>query len=117
MATVRTNPPSSAASSKSRRPPASTPEGRENQIASLAYDEVERQIRSGEASSQVLTHFLKVGSTRERLEQERLMKEVELMARKAESMESAKRVEELYEEAISAMRNYGGHEPEKSFDD
>jgi hypothetical protein len=96
---------------KPRRPPATTPEARENQIASLAYDEVERQIRAGEASSQVLTHFLKVGSTLERLQQQRLIKEVELMEKKAEAMDSAKRVEELYDNAIAAMRSYGGQDP------
>lgn len=96
---------------RSRRPPATTREGRESQIASLAYDLAEKQIREGTASSQTISHFLKLGSTREKLEQERLMREVNLMEKKAESMASAQRMEELYEEAIAAMRAYGGHEP------
>lgn len=116
MASTRKN-PDRPVTPKSRRPPATSPEARENQLALLAYDEVERQIREGTASSQVLTHFLKVGSTRERLEQERLLREVDLMEKKAESMESAKRMEALYEEAITAMRAYGGQATENRHDD
>jgi hypothetical protein len=93
---------------QSRRPPAKSPEARENQLISLAYDEVERKILNHEASSQEITHFLKLGSTRERLEQERLMREVELLEKKSEAMESAKRIEELYDTAIQAMRAYSG---------
>lgn len=107
MASTRKNPETP---STPRRPPAMTPEARENQLVSLAYDAAERQIREGTASSQVISHFLKLGSTRERLEQERLMREVELLEKKAESMASAKRVEELYEGAIAAMRSYGGQD-------
>lgn len=99
------------ATRKTRRPAAMTPEARENQLISLAYDAVEKKIRSGEATSQELTHFLKLGSTRERLEQERLMREVNLMEKKADMMDSAKRIEELYEGAIEAMRSYGGQDP------
>jgi hypothetical protein len=95
---------------KTRRPPATTPEARENQMINLAIEAAEKQIRSGTASSQVLTHYLKLGTTREKLEQQRLMREVDLLAKKAETMESAKRVEELYEAAIGAMRSYAGHE-------
>ena len=95
-----------------RRAPATTPEGRERQIIALAVDEAERQIRAGEASSQVLTHYLKLGSTREKIEQEKLVMEVNLLTKKAESMDSARRMEELYDEAIKAMRSYGGNQHE-----
>lgn len=94
---------------QSRRTPARTPEGRENQLADLAYDLAEEQIRSGTASSQVVTHFLKAGSMRERLEQERMRHEVELMQVKKEQLEGQKRVEELYVSALEAMRSYSGH--------
>lgn len=93
---------------RKRRPPAMTPAARENQLIALAYDAVEKKIRSGNASSQELTHFLKLGSTREQLEQERLMREVDLLVKKAEGMESASRIEALYEDAIAAMRDYDG---------
>lgn len=94
-----------------RRPPATTPEGRENQLVALAYDAAEQQLRDGTASSQVITHFLKYGSERERLERERLSHENALLVAKAEAMASAKRVEELYETALNAMRSYAGQEP------
>lgn len=91
-----------------RRRPATTPEGRENELVSLAIDLAEQQIREGTASSQVITHFLKLGSTREQLEQQRLEHENELTRVKIEALESQKRVEELYSEALQAMRSYSG---------
>lgn len=99
-----------------RRPPAMTPEARENQIINKALNLIERQIEDGSASSQLLSHYAKLGSTRERLEQERLLREVDLLERKAQAMDSAKRIEELYDEAIAAMRSYGG-QPEQRHDD
>ncbi len=78
------------------------------QLADAAYDLAEEQIRTGTASSQVITHFLKMGSSRERLEQERMRHEVELMEAKKEQLEGQKRVEELYGNALEAMRGYQG---------
>lgn len=98
-------------SAPKRRRPASTPEARENQLIALAADLAERQMRDGTASSQIITHYLKLGSTREQLEQERLRMENELAQAKIEAMASAVRIEELYSKAISAMRNYAGEEP------
>lgn len=91
---------------ESRRRPATTSEDRENQIAADAYDLAEKQIRQGTASSQVITHFLKLGSTREELEQERLRNENQLTVAKIKAMEAAERMEELYAQAIEAMQNY-----------
>jgi hypothetical protein len=102
---------------KTPRRPATTPEGREHQLVSQAVDLAEQQIRSGTASSQVITHFLKLGSTRERLEQERLEHENELTRVKIDALESQKRVEELYMEALTAMRSYAGELPPPDFDD
>jgi len=96
---------------QTRRKPATTPEHRENQLVSKAVDLAERQIVAGTASSQVITHFLKLGSTRERLEQQRLEHENELTRVKIEAIESQKRVEELYAEALTAMRSYAGALP------
>ena len=96
---------------ETRRKPATTPEGRENEMISLATDLAEKQIREGTASSQVISHFLKLGSTRERLEQERLEHENQLTQVKIEQIESQKRVEELYMEALTAMRTYSGDLP------
>jgi hypothetical protein len=88
--------------------PATSPEQREMQLADAAYDLAEEQIRGGTASSQVITHFLKVGSSRERLEQERMQHEVELMEVKKEQLTQQARIEELYVGAIEAMRGYSG---------
>lgn len=94
----------------SRKPgrPATTPEGRENQLISLAVDLAEKQLTDGSASSQVITHFLKLASTREALEQERLQRENLLLSAKVDQLASAKRIEELYEKALGAMRQYAG---------
>lgn len=93
---------------RTRQHPGVTEESRENQLVSLAIDLAEKQLAEGTASSQVITHYLKLGSTRERLEQERLQRENELLTSKVDMMASAKRVEELYAEALDAMRSYAG---------
>jgi hypothetical protein len=95
-----------------RRPhrPATTSEGRENQLITLASDLAERQLVEGTASSQVITHFLKLASTREQLEQERLQRENLLLSAKVDQIASARRIEELYEVALNAMRQYSGRD-------
>jgi RecB family exonuclease len=103
--------PKSTSDSGKSHSRARTPEAREQQIASQAYDLAEKQIGNGSASSQVITHFLKMGSTREQLEQERMRHEIELMEVKKEHMESLARTEELFTEAIKAMKTYSGSEP------
>ncbi len=91
-----------------QRPPATTPEARENQLISLAIDLAEKQLFKGTASSQVITHYLKLGSTKEKLEKEILEKKKELMDAQTEAIHSGKRVEELYSNALKAMRTYSG---------
>lgn len=90
--------------------PALTPETRENQMIALAMDLVEKRLIEGTASSQETTHFLKLASSKERLEKEILEKQKELIAAKTESLKSAKHIEELYTEAIKAMNSYKGNE-------
>jgi hypothetical protein len=94
-----------------RRSRARTLEGREQELTNHAYDLAERQILDGTASSQVVTHFLKMGSTRELVEQERLRGQIEVDRVKAEQLESQKRIETMYVEALEAMRSYSGQEP------
>jgi hypothetical protein len=94
---------------KPRRPPSKTPEGRENELIAKAVDLAQEQIETGRASAQVITHFLKLGTTREKLEQERLKGENELLKAKVEALASATQTEELYREALKAMRRYQGH--------
>lgn len=100
-----------------RRRPATTPEARENQMVALAVDLAERQLIEGTASAQVISHFLKLGSSREKLEQERLAHENELTKAKIENLAAAGRIEALYADAISAMRQYSGSEPQATDDD
>lgn len=99
-----------AGSNKTMRP-ALTPEARDNQLIFLATDLAERQLREGTASSQVITHYLKLGATREKeqLEIERLREENKLLKAKTEALQSQKSSEELYANAIKAMRQYSGH--------
>ena len=89
--------------------PALTPEARENQMISLAIDLVEKRLIEGTASSQETTHFLKMATSKARLEKKKLEEEVKLIEAKTEAIQSAKRIEELYANAINAMRRYGGH--------
>jgi hypothetical protein len=97
--------------SKPRRP-ATTIGGRENQLVGMAVDLAEKQLREGTAAAQVITHYLKLGSTRELLEQQRLANENQLLQAKVEALASSKRVEELYQNALDAMRRYSGQDPE-----
>lgn len=96
---------------KVKRRSALTPEGRENQLISLAIDNAEKQLLEGTASSQVIVHFLKLASTNNQLEKEKLQRENELLKAKADAIESEKRTEELYSEAIEAMKRYSGSGP------
>ena len=89
--------------------PAVSPEAHENQMISLAFDLAAKQLQEGTASSQVITHFLKLGTTKANLEREKLENENLLLKAKTESLQSAQRIEELYENAIKAMREYSGY--------
>lgn len=97
--------------------PATTPEARENQLIALAVDLAEKQLIEGTASSQVITHYLKLGSTKERIEREILEKQKALIEAKTENLQSAKRIEELYTNAINAMKNYSGQNNSSEEDD
>lgn len=102
---------------KKLRAPAKTFEARENQLIALAVDLAERQLSEGTASSQVITHYLKLGSTMERLEKQKLVTENELLKAKTESLKSQKKVEELYINALNAMRSYSGQQDESELSD
>lgn len=102
---------------KKRRAPGKTFEARENQLIALAVDLAEKQLSEGTASSQVITHYLKLGSTIERLEKQKLSSENELLKAKTDSLKSAKKVEELYLNALNAMRSYSGQQDEGDVND
>lgn len=95
---------------KSKRPPGTTPEAVENRLVSLAAERAEQQLRDGTASAQVITHFLKLGSTRERLEQAKLAAENELLEEKRKHLQSIENVEQMYKDALGAMSTYQGRD-------
>ena len=101
-------PKKSVSVDKVSMPKASTPEARESQLIALAVDLAEQQLINGTASSQVITHYLKLGTQKERIEREILEKQKELISAKTEALKSQKRVEELYADALSAMKAYNG---------
>lgn len=102
---------------KPRPLPALDPESRENQMISLAVNLAEEKLRDGTASNQLIVHYLKLGSTKERLEKEKLEKENELLKAKTEALESAKRSDELYAKAIEAITRYSGHYDADDYND
>ena len=98
----------SSSSKKRSGPPATTPEARENQLISLAIDLVEKRLIEGTASSQETTHFLKLATTKARLEKEILEKQRDLIVAKTVSLNSNEELKEMYKDALAAMRNYSG---------
>jgi predicted S18 family serine protease len=99
------------------RPPATTPEARERRLTAMAMDLAEARLASGQATSQEIVHFLKLGSSRESLEQERLRSENELSQAKIDAIASHQKIEELYAEALSAMKSYSGEHQSASDDE
>lgn len=97
-----------ASGSTKRTRTATTPEARENQLISLATDLAEKQLREGTASSQVISHFLKLATEKERIERDILERQKELITAKTEKIKSDQRVEELFQEAMNAFRRYSG---------
>lgn len=100
-----------------RERPATTPEARENQLIARAVDLAEKQLMEGTASTQVIVHYLRLGSTKERIEKEILEQQKELIMAKTEALQSAKRVEELYAKALTAMKTYSGQGGEEEYDE
>lgn len=88
--------------------PSLNPDDREQQIANAAMNLAEQQILDGTASSQVITHFLKVASQRERMEIERLREENNLLKAKSEALKAAQDIKELYADAIKVFKGYQG---------
>lgn len=89
--------------------PAKTAQDRENQVIALAYDLAERQIREGTASSQIIHHFLRLGTEKERLEREILHEQKKLISAKTGSIESQQNMDKMYKDAIEAMKRYSGN--------
>lgn len=98
---------SSSSTPKKMRPPL-TPEAEENQMVSLAVDLARKQLQEGTASSQVIVHYLKLGTTLAKLEVEKQKADLELTKAKAKSIENSGTSEKIYEEALKAFRGYSG---------
>lgn len=107
----------SSSETQRRNRPALTPEAREQQMIAYAVNLAEKQLREGTASSQVITHYLKLGTTKERIEKEILERQRDLISAKTEALQSAKKMEEMYAEALNAMRRYSGQEPKGGDED
>jgi hypothetical protein len=88
--------------------PALSPEAEENQMIALATNLAKKQLSEGTASSQVITHFLKLATTKAQLEKEKLIQENKLTEAKIKALESAEEIKVLYENALKAMRTYNG---------
>ena len=115
MARIKTTPKVSVP--KGKCPPAKTPEAREKQLIALATDLAEEQLRNGTASAQVITHYLKLGSSREKIEQKAIQQKTELDAAKKQSLKNADEIKELYTAATKAMASYSGNSRGVEFDD
>lgn len=99
--------------SMKRQTPAITPEGREDQMIAYAIDLAEEQLRNGTASSQVITHYLKLGSMRERMEKQKLQEEIKLLTAKTEAIKADREKNDLYAQVIEAIRTYTPHGAEE----
>lgn len=84
------------------------PEAREQQMINLAVRQAERQLREGTAPAQVVTHYLKLATVREKKELEILEQQAKLIKAKTEALEAQKETERLYAEAIEAIKYYNG---------
>lgn len=97
--------------------PVHSVEARESQLVSLAMDLAERRLREGTASSAEVVEIMRWGSKRSKLEQELNETKIELMKAKKEALESTKRIEELFDEAMHQFRRYNGVFEEGEDDD
>lgn len=97
-------------------PPTLTVEGRENQLIAAAYDLAEKRILEGTASSQELTYFLKMGSSKTKLENEKLKEEVTHLRAKTSALEAQISNEALLDKALKAFRSYRGEDEDEEDD-
>lgn len=100
---------SSSQESPRKRRPATTPEERENRLIALAMDRAEERLLDGTASNQLICQFVKMASSKERLEKDMMEEKKKLLEAQTAAIQSQKRTEELMEEALKAMRTYSGN--------
>lgn len=97
--------------------PARTPEGRENQLIALAMDLAEQKLRDGSASSQIITLFLNLATTKAQLELEKLKSDVAVSNARVDSMKSQEKSAEMYEKVLAAFKSYSGNNDEEDYAD
>lgn len=102
---------------RKKRRPALDPKAREDQLISLANDVAEQQMLDGTVSSQVLTHYLKLGTAKAKLELKLLEKEEALIDAKIDKIESEKKQDEMYQEVLDALKIYNGGGDPEDYDD
>lgn len=113
----KVKPDSSSDTASQRMRPAITPEARQKQMISLATDCAEDLMRSGKAPSQIIVHYLKLGTKQAELELERTKKELALTEAKTKSIQSAEQAEQTYKNALEAFRGYSGQDTQKESDE
>lgn len=103
--------------STQRSVPAMTQEAKESQLIALAYDLAEERMRNGTATSQEIVHFLKLGSSKDRIEREILERQKDLVSAKTEALQAQKRIEELLANAVTAMKSYSGVDSQEEYEE
>lgn len=91
-----------------RRAPALGIEERENQLIAMAMDRAEEKFMNHTASDTLTVHFLRLATTRMELEKEKIRKEIAQLEAKTDAIQSMAKMEELYTNAMDAMKRYGG---------
>lgn len=93
-----------------RAAPADTPHDRELQMANYADELAEKQLREGTASAQVITHYLKATTERERLEREKIRLEALRLEAQIVQIESQATSGELMSRVMEALQRYTGND-------
>lgn len=93
--------------------PAYTREARQQQMIAKAERLAEKKLEDGTASPQIIVHYLRLATAKEEKELQILEEKKKLMEAKTEAIQSAARIESLYEEAVKMFRKYSGTEDDE----
>lgn len=95
--------------------PARSDDERERQMINLSYDLAEARMRNGVATSAEICHFLKLGSTRAKYEQEELQENIKLLKARTDDISEGKRASAQLDELMKVIKQYGGYEDDDGF--
>lgn len=84
----------------------------EAKLISLTLQMAEQQLIDGTASSQVMTHFLRLGSIRSKVELEKLRLENNLLTEKIQSEKMGQQLKEMFQDVMESLRDYQAPPPE-----